>query len=277
VSIDSPYLALKLAHALFRKSPQALGDEERERLTEVARRQQEIEHRILARGAAAIVLSPASVDACIQSIRERYPDELQFEIELNGVGLSVATLRAAVERDLVVEAVLEEVAARVEPVSDIDAEIFYFQHRDKFRRPETRALRHILVTINETLAGSERSAAFDKIRAIRARLAKEPGRFGEQALKHSECPTAMDGGRLGQVPRGKLFGEVEAVAFELQAGELSDVVESPLGFHVLICDDIQGETTVSFAEARTQVIDHLGQARRVKAQRAWIAELFRSS
>lgn len=271
----SPYLRLKLARELYSKAPDALEEPERKRVIAVAARQQEIEQRILASANAALVVLPeASVEACIKDIRDRYPDEPEFEADLARTGLSIAELRAAIERDLKVEAVLEMVSASAAPVSDTEVEIFYLQHLDRFKKPETRSLRHILVTINDDMAGSTRDAAQAKIESIRARLAKEIGRFSEQALKHSECPTAMNGGLLGKVPRGKLYAEVEAVAFDLEVNELSAVVESELGFHLVLCDAIERETQVPLAEVRERVREHLAGGRRAAAQKAWIAGLF---
>jgi peptidyl-prolyl cis-trans isomerase C len=270
----SPYLRLKLARELYDKAPDALDEAERKRIAAVAARQQEIEQRILGSAKAALVVLPeASIEACVKDIRDRYPDEPEFEADLARTGLSVATLREAIERDLKVEAVLEQVAAATPAVSETEVEIFYLQHLDRFRKPETRSLRHILVTINDDMPGSTRDAAQAKIEAIRARLAKDVGRFNEQALKHSECPTAMNGGLLGKVPRGKLYPEVEAVAFELAAGELSVVVESELGFHIVLCDAVEHEAQVPLAEVRERVRDHLAGARHAAAQKAWIASL----
>jgi peptidyl-prolyl cis-trans isomerase C len=277
MTADFPYLTLKLAHELYSKAPDALDETERKRVLTIATRQQEIEQRILGSANAALVVLPeASVQACIKDIRDRYPDGPEFEADLARTGLTVESLHASIERDLKVEAVLEQVAASAAPVSDTEVEIFYLQHRDRFARPETRSLRHILVTVNDELPGSSRDAAQAKIEAIRERLLKDIDRFGEQALKHSECPTAMNGGLLGKVPRGKLYAEVEAVAFELEAGGLSDVVESPLGFHVVLCDAIEPETEVPLAEARERVREHLMTNRRAAAQKSWIAGLFQS-
>lgn len=272
---DFPYLTLKLARELYAKAPDALDDSERQRVAKVAQRQQEIEQRILASANAALVVLPAaSIEACIKDIRDRYPDEPEFEADLARVGLDLVELRAAIERDLKVEAVMEQVAAAVAPVSDTEVEIFYLQHRDRFTRPETRTLRHILITINDQMPGSERAAARAKVEAIRARLVKDGSRFGEQALKHSECPTAMNGGLLGKVPRGKLYPEVEAAAFALESGELSDIIESPIGFHVVMCDAIEAGSEVHLAEVAERVREHLLAARRAAAQKAWIAGLF---
>jgi nitrogen fixation protein NifM len=273
---DSSYLSLKLAHELYRKSPEALDAGERNRVASVAARQQEIERRILATpNAALVVLPPTSIDACLKDIRDRYAEEADFEADLAHAGLTVDALREAVERDLVVEGVLERVAAGATPVSETDVEIFYLQHRARFVRPEMRALRHILVTINEAMAGSEREAALEKITAIRQRLVKEPERFMEQALKHSECPTAMNGGLIGKVPRGKLYPEIEAAAFALDAGELSSPVESPLGFHLVLCEAVHDEALLPLAEAAGKIRAHMMEQRRAAVQKDWIAGLFR--
>lgn len=272
---SSAYLQLKLARELCGKAPDALDESERKRVTAVAARQQEIEQRILGSANAALVVLPeASIEACIKDIRDRYPDEPEFDADLARAGLDADSLREAIERDLKVEAVLEQVAATTPPISETEIEIFYLQHLDRFRKPETRSLRHILVTINDDLAGSTRDAALAKVEAIRERLLKDVSRFSEQALKHSECPTAMNGGLLGKVPRGKLYAEVEAVAFALAPGELSAVVESELGFHIVLCDAIESELQVPLAEVRERVKEHLAGTRHAAAQKAWIAGLF---
>jgi nitrogen fixation protein NifM len=271
----SPYLVLKLSRELYSKSPEKLDGAERGRVAAMAWRQTEIERRILATVEATSVMLPdASVERLLAEIRQRYSCDDEYHGDLALAGLTHETLRVAIERDLEVETVLEQVAQRATPVSSIDIEIFYLQHADRFIRPETRTLRHILVTINETLPGSERTLAYAKISAIRERLLKSPKRFAEQALKHSECPSAMKGGLLGNVPQGKLFPEIDAVAFALPAGGLSGIVESPLGFHVVLCDSIAPECHVPLAEASQRIRTMLDNGRRAAVQKAWVAGLF---
>ncbi|MDD5462304.1 MAG: peptidylprolyl isomerase [Methylococcales bacterium] len=60
----------------------------------------------------------------------------------------------------------------------------------------------------------------------------------ELALKHSECPTALQGGVSGIVPRGKLCPELDAALFSIKAGEISEIVESEIGFHLVLCQQI---------------------------------------
>ena len=270
------YLALKLAERLFKKPLEALAADERQRVASVAARQQEIETLILSTAeAGSVILPQASIEACLAEIRGRYANEDDYQGDLDRIGLDAAALRQAVERDMVVEAVLEKVGARSAAVSDTEVEIFWFMHKDRFRRAETRVLRHILITINEQLAGNERDAARGRIDAIRERLLKNPERFAEQALKHSECPTAMNGGLLGSVPRGQLYPELEAAAFALDEADLSAPVESELGWHLIRCDAINEERHSQLAEVRQTIREHLEQQRRGICQKSWINELRR--
>ncbi|MDD5248194.1 MAG: nitrogen fixation protein NifM [Rhodocyclaceae bacterium] len=270
-----PYLTLKLAHELYRKAPERLAPAERQRLDNVVARQMKIEQRILATpDAAQVVLPVSSVDRPLAEIRQRYDSETEFAADLEKSGLSPAALRAAIERDLTVEAVLERVASQTAAVTETDVEIFYLTHRERFLRPASRTLRHILITVNESLAGNERDAVRIRIDEIRARLQKSPERFAEQALKHSECPTAMNGGLLGAVTRGQLYAEIEPAAFALRSGELSAVVESPMGFHVIFCEAIETPAELPLASVRDKVRTHLEDTRRRTAQKSWIAGLF---
>lgn len=268
---NGAYLTLKISRELFHKSPEGLAPEERRKVDTVARRQRELETLILGTPEAAQVMLPeSSVQNSLMEIRARYGSDDEYQADLERIGLGADTLRREIERDLTVEAVLERVGSHAATVSETDVEIFYFMHKDRFTKPETRVLRHILVTINDAMPGNERDAARAKIEAIRARLLKDPGRFEEQALKHSECPTAMNGGLLGTVPRGQLYAELEPVAFALVTGELSAVAESPIGFHILRCDRIEPGHTLTLNQSRDRIRSHLGDQRRRICQKSWI-------
>ncbi len=270
-----PYLRLKVAQEMFRKAPASLEPEEEARVREIAMRQMKIEQRILATPEAANVILPeSSLNKAVREIRSRYADEPEFVADLERSGLDRLSLARAIERELKVEAVLERIASQNVEVSDTDVELYYLLHRERFHRPENRTLRHILVTINESLAGSDRTSAFARIDEICKRVGKSPKRFGEQALKHSECPTAMNGGQLGTLKRGQLYPELEAVAFDLAPGEVSAVIESPLGFHILQCVAIEAGCELSFATVREKIRERITESRRQSVQKTWIAGLF---
>lgn len=273
--VSHPYLRLKLAKKLFGKMPAALDDIERRRLEATVSRQWQIEQRILgAPEAARVVVPPSSVQQAVAEVRSRYAEEDEYRTELRRAGLDPAALAEALARDLKVDAVLEQVAAEAGEASATDAEIFYRMHQESFRKPERRRLRHILVTINEALPGNSRFEAHSRLSAIRERLLANRDGFADEALRHSECPTAMRGGDLGHVHRGRLYPEIDDAAFALAVGELSAIVESPLGFHLVECLSIAEAGVLPWQKVRKGLRQRLTETRRSEHQKAWIASLF---
>lgn len=268
------YLVLKTANSLYSRGPQELNGEERRRVETLARRQRDIETRVLATPEARDVVVPeATLQDAFAEIRSRYPDEVEFHNDLADHGLTAASLAQALERELKVEAILDKEASRAAAVSDIDVELYYHYHPEQFTRPETRRARHILVTINEEMPDNTRDKARQRIDAVVARLAKDPGRFEEQALKHSECPTAMNGGLLGEARQGQLYPELDVVLFQMEAGAISPVLESPIGFHVLLCEAITPAGKVPLGPIKPKIREMLETRRRQICRKAWLKRL----
>lgn len=264
------YLELKLSWELFKKAPETLSDPERNRLAEVARKQDSIEQRILAsREAANVVVPAATLQTRLKEIRQRYPNPDELAHDLERIGLAAGDLDKAVERDLRVEAVLEKVASQAAPVTAVDAEIYYRLHPEAFDRPEARRLRHILITFNND---QEKARAAVQLEGLRSTV-KNTEKFAAAALRHSQCPTAMEGGQLGVVKRQQLYAELEPAAFTLAEGEISAVLESPIGLHLVRCDEILASGMLPFADVRQRIIERLTDKRRGEAQRDWIKRL----
>ena len=264
------YLELKLSWELFKKAPETLSEPERGRLGEIAGQQDSIEQRILASAAAANVVVPAAtLQNRLAAVRKRYPSEDEFIQEMARIGLDRSELVKSIERDLRVEAVLDKVASATPPVSAVDAEIYYRLHPEAFDRPEARRLRHILITFNNA---QEKTKAAATLEMLRSSL-KNAENFSSAALRHSQCPTAMDGGRLGVVKRQQLYVELEPASFALNEGEISAVLESPIGLHILRCDEILPSGMLAFGEVREKIIERLSDKRRREAQRDWIKSL----
>lgn len=272
------YLELKAAQNLFGKAPTALEADEREHVRKMAAKQYGLEARVLAAPEARdAMVPPASLAAAMDEIRKRYADEADFHADLQHNGLDEAGFMDALERELLVEAILEKVGTRAAQVSDIDVELYYQYHPDQFRRQETRRARHILVTLNDDLPDNVRSVAQSRIEAIAARLAREPKRFEEQAMKHSECPTALQGGLLGEVPGGQLYPELDAALFQMASGEISEILESPMGLHLLRCETITPAAVLTLKEARGPIRTLLEQRRKRVCQGAWVKQLLNSA
>ena len=272
------YQEFKAAQSLYRKAPRQLSEKERAHVRQVAARQYAIEARVLeSEEARGVCVPDATLAAAQREIRGRYQDDADFAADLAANGLTEPGLLEALRRDLAVEAVLERVSSGAARVSDVDLEIFYHLHRDRFMQPERRRARQILITINDRFPENRRAAALTRIREIRDRLRLAPERFAEQAMKHSECPTALQGGFLGEYQLGQMFPELERILFALDAGQVSDVAETHLGFHLLRCDAIVDAKLAPFTQAAPRIREIVQRRRAQHYQRAWVRQLFQPS
>ena len=272
--MERAYLELKLSWELFQKAPETLSPPERNRLGEVAAKQDSIEQRILSSEQARNVMVPEpTLRTRIEEIRKRYPDEEAFLQDLARIGLDRHSLAASVERDLRVEAVLDRVVSAVPAVSEVDAEIYYRLHPDAFDRPEARRLRHILITVNTPQEADQAHRLLDGLRVTHT----SPEKFAKAALRHSQCPSAVEKGLLGVVRRNQLYPELESAAFALDEGEVSEVLASEMGLHIIRCDEILPSGMIPFAEVRARIVERLTEKRRQEARKQWLRQLMKDS
>jgi peptidyl-prolyl cis-trans isomerase C len=269
-----PYALLRAALALFKKTPDELQEAELRQAAAQAINEFKIENRVLnAQEAGAVIISDMELQAAYQEIRDRYEDDESFFSDLEKNNLNKDTLRAALYRQCRVNVVMELIASRAPDVNEVEIGIYYHLHPEQFNRPELREACHIFISINPDYPENTRETALSRMQEIKAKLQKKPYKFAELALKHSECPTALQGGVLGIVPRGKLYPELDAVLFSIKAGEVSEVVESEIGFHLVLCKQIQRAETLSLQKAAPKIRQLMKERSRRTCQRAWLASL----
>jgi parvulin-like peptidyl-prolyl isomerase len=92
-------------------------------------------------------------------------------------------------------------------------------------------------------------------------------------MKNSECPTALNGGTLGDLVAGKLFPELDAALFSLKENEISDIVETEMGFHLIQCLKISPAETLSLKKATPKIRKLMQDRYRRTCQRTWLASL----
>ncbi|MDR2688536.1 MAG: nitrogen fixation protein NifM [Azoarcus sp.] len=272
------YYELKAAFALFGKPCDALDGVELKKARDTASQYVNIEAVVLASDKArGVCLAPGAVDAALAEIRKRHPDLDAYRASLAAAHLDEATLSAALARDLLVDAVVERVGAETTMVSAAEAEAFYHAHRDRFHLPQRRRARHILITINDAFPENTEQNARRRMAEIERRLIRDPGRFEQQAVKHSECPTALNGGLLGDISRGQLYPALDEALFALDAGKLSGILRSELGLHLLFCAAILPARTPTYAEIADKLMTRLNTERRQREIKRWLAELLQAA
>lgn len=267
------YRLLRIAGEQFGCSPSELNQQQRQQVEKIAANEMQLEALILgSEEAQKVVIPQEALQASIKQIRQRYDSEADFYQALDDSGIDETSLSQSLCRSLKVDAVMEKVASSAASVDDTEATLFYYLHPEKFTQPETRVARHILITVNPDFAENSQDAAYQRILAIARRLQKAPKRFAEQALKHSECPTGMQGGLLGQVHRGVLYQELEDVLFALKPGQVSDPVASELGWHLLYCEKVIPEHVMALDAVLLQIREQLQLRQKKLTQRTWLKQ-----
>jgi len=272
---EMPYNRLRTALMLFGKPLAELGPEERKRVERQAEKEYQIEQAILeAPEAAGVMVGEVELERALAEIRGKYPDGDAFRSSLEASDLDETRLRQALARQCKVNTILDKVdSAMPVEIDEVEVGIYYHAHFQKFQQPERRDTYHILISINEDFPENSRTKALERIRAIAGKLEHSPKQFDELAQRHSECPTAMRGGRIGLVRRGQLFPELDQALFRLRPGQLSEVVESAMGFHLLFCKKIEPPQTLSLTKATPHIRKILAERVRESRRRQWIAGL----
>lgn len=272
--MSEPYILLRSALNLFKKNPGQLEEKQLEQAKKQARNESLIEDRVLnSQEAMGVIISAEEVEHAYYEIRGRYKDEIDFLAELNQNSLDESSLRTALYRQCKVNAVLDRVGSRAAAINEVDIGLYYHLHPEKFFVPERRKLSHILISINADYPENTRLAASKRAHELQEKLLKKPHKFSDLALKHSECPTALQGGELGTVSRGTLYPELDGVLFTLKAGEISPVVESELGFHILFCTQIHPAETIGLAKATPKIRMIMQERAKQDTIRTWLTQL----
>ncbi|OIO71246.1 MAG: nitrogen fixation protein NifM [Zetaproteobacteria bacterium CG1_02_49_23] len=272
-AVDS-YLLLNAAAQLFEKVPADLNPEQRQQAVVLAEKESLMLQRILASDeAGAIEIGEDEIVLARSKIEERYPSRHDYLEDLVRNGMNEATLSLSLAATLKVEKVMQQVAS-VATVSDDEVAEFYSVNPDKFSHAELREARHILITINKQFPENRRKAVKARMKKIVEELAEKPDAFADLAMRYSECPTALEGGFLGKLPQGKLYAELDSSLFVMGEGEVSEILESPMGMHLLRCDRIHPADVAPLEEAAPMIREYLLKPRISKVQKQWIRSLF---
>lgn len=162
-------------------------------------------------------------------------------------------------------------------LSEQDIKTYYEQNLQRLAGKEQRRASHILINAAKDAPAAEREKAKLKAEALLASLRKDPKAFADLARKNSDdTGSASKGGDLDFFAKGAMVKAFEDVAFELKQGEISSVVESEFGFHIIQLTDVKAAAAPTLESMRPQLVADLRQ-QQAKRQFAEFAETFSNS
>ena len=175
----------------------------------------------------------------------------------------------------------QQFATQLAP-SDDDVKAWYASHVERFKQAEERRASHILVTVDAKAAEADVKVAREKIDGLLAQVKKSPASFVALAKQHSQDPgSAAKGGDLGWFPRGAMVKAFEDTAFAMKEGQISDVVRSDFGFHIIQLTGAHAEKIRPLEEVRGEVVaaarDELAQKKFAESSEAFTNTVYEQS
>lgn len=205
------------------------------------------------------IASDAEVDEQLKKVKSDFDTEQAFLFKIKEGGFTAATYREEIRQQLSAQRLVSEGLASTINITDEEILDFYKANIDRMVLTEQVRARHILIA-PESDDDAARKAAREKIVAVQEALHKGAD-FALLAKERSEGPSAAQGGDLGFFGRGQLVPPFEEAAFALQPGEISDIVETRFGFHLIRLEERQAGRTVPVEETAGQIRDYLRQQR----------------
>ena len=202
-------------------------------------------------------------DAKIAELRKQMPDEAAFKKALAERNMTVERLRSDIRKDLAINKMMQAELATAPAVTDADVKDFYDKNPDEFTGVRAS---HILIKPDGSDEASKKKArtAIDDV----LKQAKAGTDFGELAKKHSSDGSAQQGGDLGFFTKGRMVPEFSNAAFKLQPGQVSDVVETQFGYHII---KVTERKDVPITEASEKIRAFLANKKRDDQQQAFVA------
>ncbi len=182
-----------------------------------------------------LVPSKEEVDKAFEELKKNIDEDEEYKKKLEGLGIDDAYLRSQQEQDLIMQKYKENFDKNLK-ISDEEMKKYYEENKKDYYKDEVKASHILISTVDENgkkLSEAKKKEAKKKAEEV-LKKAKSGVEFSELAKEYSDdTGSASQGGDLGYFTKGKMVKPFEEAAFNLKVGEISDIVESQFGYHII--------------------------------------------
>ncbi len=161
-------------------------------------------------------------------------------------------------------------------ISDDDAKKYFDQNKAEFQTPEQVRASHILISTRNTDPNADpnkvKADAKAKAEEVLAKV-KTGGDFAALAKEYSSCPSAQKGGDLGLFGRGQMVKPFEDAAFALEPNQVSGIVETEFGYHIIKVTEHKDANTTGFDAAKPKIVETLQNQKKGQLAKDFITQL----
>jgi peptidyl-prolyl cis-trans isomerase C len=157
-------------------------------------------------------------------------------------------------------------------VSDEEIKTYYNSNPESFKQPEQVKASHILIKVDPKADEAQRAQARKKIEEVQQRVKKGED-FAALAKEFSQCPSSAQGGDLGYFGRGQMAKPFEDAAFAMAPGEVSNIVETNFGFHIIKTVDKKSESVMAYEDVKEKLGQYLKQNKLKDQVKVYVGQL----
>ncbi len=210
------------------------------------------------------------IDEQMAKLRARYKSREDFEKAAGDEG--VQGYRAALYRQFLAKRAEEERVEKQVRISEEQVRAYYEKNKERFKRPKQFRASHILIRVDPSSNKQEREERRKKAEEL-LRRAKAGEDFYNLAYYNSDDRTKYVGGDLGYFHVGQTVKPFEEALLKLKPGEVSDLVRTRFGYHIIKLVEVNEERQLTYEEMADKIRRQLEQEERQRLKKAWLAEL----
>jgi parvulin-like peptidyl-prolyl isomerase len=219
-----------------------------------------------------IKASDSAVNARLARLKKLYPSLAAYHQKMKLQGLSEDQVRERIRQGVMIQRVLAAGPLKGLHISPQEAWNYYHDHPEEFMKPEQVHLSHLFIQVPQPAESAQVEAAREKIEAIFQRL-QEGENFTALAIEYSDDPSRIKGGDIGYLTYSQLVPEVAQATFGMSPGQVSGIIQSPLGFHIIKLHDRRPAQRLDFEEVRDALIRHLKAVKADQATERYLRQL----
>jgi len=222
--------------------------------------------------ARKVNVTDAEIESGIQQMRAQFPNEEAFKKALESRGMTIDKLKADTRIDISINKMVEAEVSTQAPPTDAQVREFYDKNPDKFKQDEAVRASHILFRVDETADAATKKKAMDQAQSV-LKQARDGADFAELAKKHSADGSAQQGGDLNFFTRGQMVPPFDQAAFAMKPGEISDIVTTQFGYHIIKVTERRPAAAVPFEQVSGRIKEFLTDQQKQEKADAFIQSL----
>jgi peptidyl-prolyl cis-trans isomerase C len=219
-----------------------------------------------------IEVEQGEVDQKLASLKERFPKPEDFSGVLEKMKMTEADLKGHLKKGMIIQHFIDQQILQNISVPDDEVKAYYNNNPALFTQPERVRASHILIKVDKAADETQKAVARKKIEEIQQKL-KNGGDFAALAKEFSQCPSSSKGGDLGYFHRGQMVAPFEEAAFTLKPGEISDIVETQFGYHIIKVVDKQEAQVKPFEDVKDRLAQYLKQEKAQNEVKLYLQKL----